>query len=208
MENGEWKIYYFEEINSTQKYLLENLDKFSLPVCIYSEYQTDGIGSRGNKWIGKKGNLFFSFAYYLNEFNFVPMQSLSIYFGWIFKSVLNNLGSRAVLKWPNDIYLIEDKPLKIGGVITNIKKDILTCGIGLNTKYSPFENFGCLDIAIKNDKILKIFFEELNKKKDFNIIIDEYKKEFANTKNIFKLSGELSEEGSLLQNKKKVYSNR
>jgi len=201
------RIIYFEEINSTQKYLLENLDKFSLPVCIYSEYQTEGIGSRGNEWIGKKGNIFFSFAYYLNEFNFVPLQSLSIYFGWIFKNVLNDFGSKAVLKWPNDIYLIDEKPLKIGGIITNIKKDVLICGIGLNTKFSP-KNFGSLDIEIKNDKILNNFFEEVDKKKNFKFIMNEYKKEFANTKNIFELSGKLTDDGSLLQNNKKVYSNR
>jgi len=202
------KIIYFETIDSTQKYLLQNFSKFSLPVSVYSDFQTDGIGSRGNKWRGKKGNLFFSFACYLNEFDFVPVQSLSIYFGWIFKSVLNDFGSRAVLKWPNDIYLTDEKPLKIGGVITNIKKDILVCGIGLNTKYPPFENFGCLDIEVKNDKILNKFFEKLDKKIDFSIVMNEYKKEFYKTKKIFALNGELEKDGSLLKNSKKVYSNR
>jgi BirA family biotin operon repressor/biotin-[acetyl-CoA-carboxylase] ligase len=55
---------YFDKIDSTQKYLVEKikLKELSPPICIWSEYQTNGIGSRGNSWIGKKGNLFFSFA--------------------------------------------------------------------------------------------------------------------------------------------------
>ncbi|MEO1923875.1 MAG: biotin--[acetyl-CoA-carboxylase] ligase [Nautiliaceae bacterium] len=201
-------IIYFERINSTQKYLLENLDKYKLPVCIWSDYQTDGIGSRGNRWIGKKGNLFFSFAYLLNLFENVPLQSFSIYFGWIFKKTLNDFGSCAVLKWPNDIYLINKEPLKIGGVITNLKKDVVVCGIGLNTKFSPSDKFGCLDIEVKNDKILQNFFIRLEQKPNFDEVIEEYKKEFEKTKKIFGIEGELDKDGALMKNKKKVYSRR
>ncbi len=201
-------IIYFEEIDSTQKYLLKNLDKYELPVCIWSDYQTDGIGSRGNKWIGKKGNLFFSFAYPLNFFKNVPLQSFSVYFGWILKKTLNELGSNVVLKWPNDIYLIDDKPLKAGGIITSVKNETLVCGIGLNTSFSPSEEFGCLDIKIKNDKILQNFFAKLEQKPNFDEVIKEYKKEFETTKKIFGIEGELDKDGALIKNKEKVYSRR
>ncbi len=201
-------IIYFEEIDSTQKYLLKNLDKYELPVCIWSDYQTDGIGSRGNKWIGKKGNLFFSFAFPLNYFKNIPLQSFSIYFGWILKKTLNELGSNVVLKWPNDIYLIDDKPLKAGGIITSVKNETLVCGIGLNTSFSPSEEFGCLDIKIKNDKILQNFFAKLEQKPNFDEVIKEYKKEFETTKKIFGIEGELDKDGALIKNKEKVYSRR
>ena len=201
-------IIYFEEIDSTQKYLLKNLDKYELPVCIWSDYQTDGIGSRGNKWIGKKGNLFFSFAYPLNFFKNVPLQSFSVYFGWVLKKTLNELGSNVVLKWPNDIYLIDDKPLKAGGIITSVKNETLVCGIGLNTSFSPSEEFGCLDIKIKNDKILQNFFAKLEQKPNFDEVIKEYKKEFETTKKIFGIEGELDKDGALIKNKEKVYSRR
>ena len=126
VENGKLQIIYFEKIDSTQKYLIEKIKNNFLipPVCIWSEMQTDGIGSRNNKWIGKKGNLFFSFALEQAKLKEVPLESLSIYFGWIFKKTLNKLGSKAVMKWPNDIYLIKEKPKKIGGIITNIAKEI------------------------------------------------------------------------------------
>lgn len=201
---------YYEKITSTQKVLIEKIKKneVSLPIVIWSEYQIDGIGSRGNKWIGKKGNLFFSFAYKKDEFSFVPIESLSIYFGWIFKKTLNELGSKCIMKWPNDIYLIDKNPLKIGGVITTIVKNSIVCGIGLNTQFAPNNKFGCLDIKIKNDKILKSFFSNLEKKYNFKEVIYEFKKEFEEYKNLFLIEANLAEDGSLIINKKRVYSKR
>jgi len=197
------KFIYLKEIDSTQKYLVQNIDKFLLPVCVWTQKQTQGIGSRGNSWIGEEGNLFFSFAYEKDEFDFVPMQSLSIYFGWIFKKTLNSLGSKAIMKWPNDIYLNK----KIGGVITQITKNRLICGIGLNTQ-KKVDEFDCLDIKIKNDKILKVYFETLSKKPSWQSVIEEFKQEFIATKERFNIDGELQEDGSILKNQKRVYSGR
>jgi len=209
VENGKLQIIYFEKIDSTQKYLIEKIKNNSLipPVCIWSEMQTDGIGSRNNKWIGKKGNLFFSFALEQAKLKEVPLESLSIYFGWIFKKTLNKLGSKAVMKWPNDIYLIKEKPKKIGGVITNITRNTVICGIGLNTKFSPDMEFERLDIEIKNDKILKSFFSNLYIQ-NWQSVINEYKVEFEKYKKLFAISAELMNDGSLKNNKKRIYSKR
>ncbi len=201
------KLIYLKEIDSTQKYLISKLKSSNLfpPICVWSDYQTNGIGSRGNKWIGKRGNLFFSFAYYKNEFN-VPLESLSIYFGWLFKKSLNKLGSNVVMKWPNDIYLIDKEPKKIGGVITNIVRDFVVCGIGLNTSYSPLKEFGCLDIKVKNDKILQNFFDM-----DFpswEEVFCEYKREFKRTGTFLGIEGKLLNDGSLEKNGQRIYSNR
>jgi BirA family biotin operon repressor/biotin-[acetyl-CoA-carboxylase] ligase len=179
-----------------------------IPVCVWSEKQTAGIGSKNNKWEGVRGNLFFSFAYEIDFFPKTPMESYSLYFGWIFKKTLNSLGSKAIMKWPNDIYLIEEKPKKIGGVITNIRKNALICGIGLNTKRNPSEEFGRLDIDAKNDKILTAFFKELEKKPKFEDIIFSYKKEFEKTKKFFYEGAFLDDDGALIKNGKKVYSER
>jgi len=203
MENGEWRIIYFEKINSTQKYLLENLDKFNLPVCIWSEFQTDGIGSRGNKWIGEKGNLFFSFAI-KNNFD-APLQSLSIFFAFIMKKTLEEFNIKTYLKWPNDLYSVNLK--KVCGVLTNIKKDILIVGIGLNTKKSPLKEFDSLDLKIKNDKILKTFLKNLFEY-SWEQIISEYKEEFEKTKNLFGIEGDLQKDGSIKIKNKRVYSKR
>lgn len=210
MKSEKLSIIYLEKIDSTQKCLIEKIKNNELkpPVCIWTELQTDGIGSRNNKWIGKKGNLFFSFALDKNEFSDVPLQSLSIYFGWVFKKTLNELGSSVVMKWPNDIYLINSKPLKIGGLITNLTKNTIICGIGLNTKFSPGDEFGSLDINIKNDKILKRFFYNLQKNYKWGLIIKEFEKEFEKYKSVFSINGKLQEDGSLKINEKRIYSKR
>ena len=58
------KIIRLNEVNSTQSYLKEYIQKngYNNPLCVTSKIQTAGFGSRGNSWIGKEGNLFFSFV--------------------------------------------------------------------------------------------------------------------------------------------------
>jgi BirA family biotin operon repressor/biotin-[acetyl-CoA-carboxylase] ligase len=203
------KCIYFESLPSTQLYLYEKIKNKELtpPVCVWTDLQTEGIGSRGNKWIGKKGNLFFSFAFDKKNFKAVPLQSLSVYFGWIFKKTLNELGSRAVMKWPNDIYIIENEPKKIGGVITQILNNTVICGIGLNTKFSPGDNFGSLDIDIKNDKILYRFFQNIECY-TWQCVINEYRHEFEKYKHAFNITGSLMGDGSIENNRKRIYSKR
>ncbi|WP_456479256.1 biotin--[acetyl-CoA-carboxylase] ligase [Nautilia sp.] len=210
MKSEKLSIIYLEKTDSTQKYLIEKIKNGEInpPVCVWSEFQTDGIGSRNNKWIGKKGNLFFSFAFDVRIFKGVPMQSLSIYFGWIFKKTLNEFGSKAVMKWPNDIYLIDKKVLKIGGVITSLTKNAVVCGIGLNTAFPPSNEFGSLDIKVKNDKILKQFFERLERHTEWKTVIEEFRVEFEKYKQVFSIEGSLAEDGSLENNKKRIYSKR
>lgn len=63
MYNRIMNIIRLNEVDSTHTYLKELIKKdgFSHPICIVTDYQTNGIGSRGNSWTGKRGNLFFSF---------------------------------------------------------------------------------------------------------------------------------------------------
>ncbi|WP_024787112.1 MULTISPECIES: biotin--[acetyl-CoA-carboxylase] ligase [unclassified Lebetimonas] len=201
--NVVWEIIYFNKIDSTQKYLIENIDKYKLPVCVWSEYQTEGIGSRGNRWLGERGNLFFSFAL-KNNLN-IPIQSLSIFFAFVMKKTLENFGLNLFMKWPNDLYTKDLK--KVCGVLSQFKKDILTVGIGVNTKKSPSNNFAGLDLKIKNDKILKGFLKNIYNY-SWEEIINEYQKEFEKTKNLFDIDGILEDDGSLKIKNKRVYSRR
>ncbi len=202
MKNGKWKIEYFNEINSTQQYLLKRIEKEDLNYyCVWSENQTDGIGTKYRKWKGKKGNLYFSFCIDLNEFNFVPMQSLSVYFSFLVYKTLIKYRQDLTIKWPNDIYLIEQESKKISGILTNIKKSKIICGIGINTKYTPEIDgeykAGCLDINIKNDKILEEFLNEVSKKHKWQDVFKEYKKIFAKSKEIFGIKFDLNNDATL-----------
>ncbi|WP_281950548.1 biotin--[acetyl-CoA-carboxylase] ligase [Nitrosophilus kaiyonis] len=210
------EIIYLDEVNSTQLYLIEKIkSKELLPsVAVVAKNQKNGIGSRGNRWIGRSGNLFFSFAIYLNDLpNDLKIQSSSIYFSYILKSILEEEGSSIWLKWPNDFYI---ENLKIGGTISNLIGNIIICGIGLNIKENP-ENFGKLDIEIDKNEILEKYFEKIEKKISWKEIFSKYKLEFHKSKKYFvhskneKISLEnakLCEDGSIEINSKRIYSLR
>ena len=216
MYNQKMKILRIDEVDSTHTYLKNYILNYQYkePLCIVTDYQTNGVGSRGNSWAGKKGNLFFSFVFdknYLPED--LPFQSISIYVSYILKTILKNHGSDIWIKWPNDFYL-DDK--KIGGTITNMSKELVYCGIGLNL-VDVEKEFGKLDIKIDADNILRSYFLELEKKISWKQIFSDFKiefylsKKFKTTIDNQKVSLEnaiLNEDGSIQVNDKKVFSLR
>ena len=193
------QIRSLKSVDSTQRYLLDALKEGTLssPVCVTTERQESGKGSRGNSWSGLEGNLFFSFAI---DRNVLPsdlrLESSSIYFTYILKELLAERGSSLWLKWPNDFYL-GDK--KIGGAITNLYKDVLVCGIGLNTRVSP-EGFAKLDIEIENETILKHYFDILKNPPTWKQVFSNYEVEFVKSRSYSTHSGDtrLSLENAIL----------
>lgn len=177
------EIIYLREVDSTQSYLKSKLKSKELktPILVTAKNQTAGVGSRGNSWVGLDGNLFFSFAI---EQSFLPkdlkLESSSIYFGYLLKLALFELGSKVWLKWANDLYI--DKK-KIGGVLTSKVGDILICGVGINLKNSPCE-FKILDISISKEEILEKFITKLYQKINWKSIFTLYSKEFVLSKNM------------------------
>jgi len=210
------QIFYFEELASTQTYLKEKLrsGELSSPVAIVASKQTDGIGSRGNTWIGLEGNLFFSFAIARNTLpDDLSLESSSIYFSYILKTCLEEEKSELWLKWPNDFYI---KTSKIGGTITFLRENDLICGIGLNLENSP-EGFDYLDIKINKKELLEKFFKKIENKLSWKQIFSKYKVEFALSKNhhthfrdnqISLENASLNEDGSLNVNGQRIYSLR
>lgn len=175
------EIIYLEEVESTHTYLKEMIKEkgFTNPLCVFSDYQTNGMGSRGNSWQGIRGNLFFSFVL---AKDFLPkdleIQSASIYFSFILKMILEEQGSKLWLKWPNDFY-IDDR--KIGGTITNATKELVYCGIGLNL-IDVEKEFGKLDINIDMKATLERYFEKLKIEQSWKQIFSQYKIEFQRSK--------------------------
>ncbi len=209
-------INWFETLPSTHKYLVELLKKKEIdtPVLIGADFQTDGIGSRGNSWIGEKGNLFFSFC--VKEKHLpkdLNLASTSIYFAWIMKEVLSEKGSKTWLKWPNDFY-IDDK--KIGGVITTKVDSFIVSSMGMNLVRAPLE-FGVLDIDTSPKELVDEFLKFLEKNFSWKQVFSKYKLEFERNKNYsFHVGGKiksiadakLCEDGSLELEKERVYSLR
>lgn len=207
---------FLESIDSTHAYLKTYVEKngYQNPLCVLTDHQTKGIGSRENSWQGKKGNLFFSFVYPLEFFpNDIPLQSYSIYFSFVLKQLLEKKGSKVWLKWPNDFYL-EKK--KIGGTITHFKDGKIYCGIGINLLFME-EDYGFLDIIIEPENLLKDYFSILEQKMSWKQIFSKYLLEFAKSKDFLttvenkKVSLQnaiLNDDGSITIGTKKVFSLR
>ena len=209
-------ILYFDELDSTQTYLIEQIkgDKLSAPIAVVAKRQTDGIGSRDNSWEGGDGNLFFSFAVNLEDLpKDLPLNSVSIYFSYIMKEVLERFTTDIWLKWPNDLYYFKSK---IGGTITKKIDTVLICGIGINLKKNS-NTFEALNLNIETDFLLKLYLEEVEKYPSWKHIFSKFALEFEITKRVSAhIQGEyqslenaiLSQDGSLIINNKRVYSLR
>lgn len=134
----------FEEIDSTNQYLLENLavtDKHA--GIVLTEYQTHGRGRRGRAWVSPIGaGISLSVAWHFDR----PVDSLkylSLAAGSAVIRVLERMGFVGVgLKWPNDIFF---DGRKLGGLLVEMRGEIagpcdVVLGLGLNFAFpSDFE---------------------------------------------------------------------
>lgn len=209
-------IDWLEELPSTHQYLIDGLKngRVCAPYAIGVDAQTQGIGSRGNQWLGAKGNLFFSFCVEEKQLSDdLPLASISIYFSALVKEILAHRGSQVWLKWPNDFYL-EDK--KIGGMITTKIGTSIIGSIGLNLCVSPPE-FGTLDIKIEAKELANLLLEAIESKLSWKKVFSKYKLEFyknasfschINEKRVSLGDAVLNDDGSIVLENKKVYSLR
>ncbi|PAF48428.1 biotin--[acetyl-CoA-carboxylase] ligase [Helicobacter sp. 12S02634-8] len=169
------EILYFDILPSTQTYLSEQLKAAKLisPICVVADKQTAGIGSRGNVWEQAREALSFSFAIKLSELpQDLPLQSASIFFGFIFKEVLVSLGFDVWLKWPNDLYIGKQKA---GGVMSSVCREDIVCGIGLNIYGGRFAYLGA---AISREEVLEKFFAKIKNTSRWKHIFSKYELEF------------------------------
>lgn len=211
------EIVYLKEVDSTHKYLKSYIreNSYKAPLLVYTQKQTSGIGSRNNEWYGREGNLFFSFVLERALLPFdLPVQSYSIYFSYLLKTIFEELNSKVWIKWPNDFY-IDDK--KIGGTITNLTDKLVYCGIGINLLPASDQFSGNLDINIDIDKLLNLYTIKLKKMISWKEIFRKYLLEFDLSKN-FKTTidnqkislkdATLNEDGSIQIDGKKVFNAR
>ena len=170
------EIRTFATLPSTQEYLIYEIKRGRIndEICIIATHQSKGIGSRGNAWNSVNRGLYFSFVKRLSDLpKDLKLESISIFFGFIWKEILASNGSKAWLKYPNDLYLGEHK---IGGVMCNIIGGFAVCGIGLNIESS---DFACIERGIIGDinSLLYSYFERIDKC-TWEHVFNRYKLEF------------------------------
>lgn len=134
---------YTEEIESTNRVLLENEEFSKDGTVLMAEYQTAGKGRKSRVWYSSSGqNLTFSTLlkknFLENELNIINLgAALSVAI-----SLENLYQLDTNLKWPNDV-LINEK--KIAGIliettVSGNKIDKAVIGIGINVNQHSFTN--------------------------------------------------------------------
>lgn len=122
---------HFTSIDSTQKFLKENLDELlihSNDVLVSCNEQTNGIGRNDKVWREQTNSIAQSFTFRPNKIaSLTPLEIgiLTILF------LNHEFKQKCSLKWPND--LLSPHKKKCGGILTQyINSDISIVGVGLN----------------------------------------------------------------------------
>ncbi|MGX2969034.1 biotin--[acetyl-CoA-carboxylase] ligase [Ursidibacter sp. B-7004-1] len=124
----------FDEIDSTNEFLLKQLHTLPSGSICLAESQTAGRGRRGRQWYSPLGqNLYFSMLWHYPQQN-DNLSSLSLVVALVIAETFQQIGIEQIqIKWPNDIYY---QGKKMGGILIESKIDRsgvhLVIGIGLN----------------------------------------------------------------------------
>ena len=134
-ENIGKRVYYFEEIDSTQNFAEQIAgDKKEDGTIIIAEKQTSGRGRLERKWTSPKGGIWFSLIIH-PKFDVASSTLIPIAGGIaLSKAIKSVLDLDASVKWPNDITL---KGKKVAGMLVDASFeanniDYLILGIGIN----------------------------------------------------------------------------
>lgn len=125
----------FDEIDSTNEYLLTHYRERSNGSICLAETQTAGRGRRGRQWYSPiSQNLYFSMLWHYDLDKLSKISSLSLVVALTIAEAFEQLNVADIqIKWPNDIYY---QGKKMGGILIESRIDsqalYLVIGIGLN----------------------------------------------------------------------------
>jgi len=125
---------HFEDIKSTQDYLVEHQVELGSDVLISCENQLSGHGQYERRWDSYQGSLCISFTLSPNEV--ITLSSLEV--GCLItKYISTRYEVDLKLKWPNDVLAndaLTGEAKKVGGILLNNSSSNkqLVVGVGLN----------------------------------------------------------------------------
>ena len=172
MKIKKFKFKKVKSTNDTAIRIIKNSNyKFGM---VTSDFQINGKGQYGKKWISYKGNLFVSFFYQLKKHK----QSLSLLTKincLLVKKLLKKYYKKEILfKKPNDLLINQ---MKISGILQEIISvsghKFLIVGIGINLIKNPvIKNYPAINLydLIKKKVKKKIIENELKKIFEINLI--------------------------------------
>jgi BirA family transcriptional regulator, biotin operon repressor / biotin---[acetyl-CoA-carboxylase] ligase len=138
------KLFFFENLTSTNTKAALLLSSNDIPegAVIYTNYQSDGRGQKGNRWESEDSkNLLISIVLFPSMINPADQFLISMTVSLGICDFLRRHIPQCSIKWPNDIYVNNDK---IAGILIEnsvlggqIEKTI--AGIGLNINQLKFK---------------------------------------------------------------------
>jgi len=171
----QYRIIEYQEIDSTNSEA-KRIASSNTPVSsiLWAHKQSAGRGRYGRVWDSSVGNLYMSILMPL-ECSVSCASELSFVMGLATYDVVNSLinqPNHLSLKWPNDIFIDDNK---IGGIllesITHKNQTWIIIGLGLNLQSSPHD--------IKHTSSLKEYGINILPKDILALIIDSFKKHHA-----------------------------
>ena len=179
-----FEVVHIAETDSTNRWMKEN---GTGEMVVVADYQTAGKGCGSNSWESERGqNLLFSVMIHPKSLQaknqFIITQVVSVA---LCKTLDRYVQSQISIKWPNDIYVGDEK---ICGVLIEnrlqgrmIKDTII--GIGLNVNQTEFKSDAPNPVSLKQltgkdtdrDELLKAFLDILNECCESATCIADYK---------------------------------
>ena len=129
---GNYKLIYFDKIDSTQTYahdiIARNAAQDHVAVCAGT--QTRGRGRYRRNWVSNRGNLYVSFIYEckLRDSRLAYAVAVAV------AETMIEFNIAPQIKWPNDVLI---GGAKAAGILIEYVRDFVVVGIGINIKSAP-----------------------------------------------------------------------
>ena len=144
------KFLKFNEIDSTNNYMKENIYSFENYDIVSAKIQTSGRGRRGNVWLSPEGMALFSFLLKPEkEFSIIEATKLPLLAGISTLTALKKIKDGAYsFKWTNDVFF---NSKKLCGILIERVKDDFVIGIGINVANKIPEDIKNIAISMESD---------------------------------------------------------
>ena len=145
--SGVEHVHVEQILDSTNKYLLDNIATLKKGETCLAEYQAAGRGRRGREWISPFASHLYCSMYWRLDAGIDKASGLSLLVGIATVNALEKLGLQGVgLKWPNDLYY---QGKKLAGILIELNaqaSDVChaVIGIGINVRM-PVEQGKLID---------------------------------------------------------------
>ncbi|MGL5335840.1 MAG: biotin--[acetyl-CoA-carboxylase] ligase [Enterovibrio sp.] len=145
-----WPVLFFAQLDSTNQYLLDNMNNLPAGTVCVTERQTAGRGQNGRVWYSPfASNLYLSLLWRLDT----DPSGITLALGIVIAKALTKLGCQKMsVKWPNDLYC-DGK--KVAGILVESCAQAgssvadLVIGVGINLTMDK-DNAKSIDQAWSN----------------------------------------------------------